>query len=169
MGEDELDSGDFIADPEVQRDIYGPARLFLVLFLAALGIGIVVGAIQQSSAQRAITNAENQAALAASDAWKDPTYQDFSANPDFQYKNDSSSTCSNSTSSAGCGIYDIISKYDCSTVNAEMQGLNQDGTVVETVKGSENDVTSGTSFTMEFDLNSSSSSKINLSSLECVK
>lgn len=154
---------------ETHSDIYRPAKLLAILFAVALSAGIFVGEIQQNSAQRQITNVENQAALANADAWKDPTYQDFTANPDFQYKIDSASTCSSNSGSAGCGIYDIISKYDCSTVNAEMQGMKADETVVETVKATQIAVTSGSFFSMEFDLSSSSSSKINLISLECIK
>jgi len=50
-----------------------------------------------------------------------------------------------------------------------MQGMKADETVVETVKATQIAVASGSFFSMEFDLSSSSSSKINLISLECIK
>ena len=147
-------------------DPYLPAKILAMLFILALIAGVIIGATQAHTSQSSIGIFDTQSTQTADDSWKDPTYQDFSGNPDFQYSQDSTGQCTGGN--AGCGIYNIISKYDCTTVNGEMNGEKADGTIVETAKATASDVFGGNSFSMEFDLNSSASTNVRLSSLECI-
>jgi Na+/H+-translocating membrane pyrophosphatase len=129
------------------------ARNFSIAFFVVAVAAWITGAV---GAQSEIDN-----------NWKLTGFTDSSINADFQTANEKSS-CSGGTV-GGCARIQVVSKYDCSSVNGVANGDDDKGNAVETINTSEKNVTRGQSFVMEFDLNSIKSTHWNLTQLECVR
>ena len=129
------------------------ARFFAISFFAVALVAWIVGAV---GAQSELDN-----------NWKLDGFTDSNINAEFQTAYDKGN-CSNA-GAGGCGRIQVVSKYDCSSVNGVATGNDDKGNVIETVNASSKDVTRGQSFMMEFDLGSTKSTHWNVTQLRCVR
>lgn len=126
--------------------------LFLVCALMGWGVGI------------------SQANKEVNSRWRIPGYTDWIMNSDFQTKSSNSESCSN-VAPYGCGVYHVVSKYDCSQVTGSLSFEDDNGKNYEFVDASAQNVTWGKPFTLEFDatVKGKNATKINLIQLKCKK